>query len=240
VILVDSRVGSKHYAELLGDKAILTQLESADIAFEGNGVMVGIEVKKVLDAVNCLYSGRLADHQIPLMKSQYDVVYLIIEGLWRPDPKSGIMQYYVGELGKWGSWKDVTSGQKRLLYSAFESYLSTISIQGGVLVRNTSSMEVTVSLVLAMYNWWQKSSHHSFRQMDESTQEAVLSRPTMLRRMMALLPRVGWSRSAILSMRFKSMSDVISASPEDFLIENEIAMPTAIKIWESLNGKERV
>ena len=239
MILVDSRVGSKHYAELLGDKAILTQLESADIAFEGNGVMVGIEVKKVLDAVNCLYSGRLADHQIPLMKSQYDVVYLVIEGLWRPDPQSGIMQYYVGELGKWGSWKDVTSGQKRLLYSAFESYLSTISIQGGVLVRNTLSMEVTVSLVLAMYNWWQKSSHHSFHVMHDPAEAAVLSRPTVMRRMVKGRPHVGWEKSALLAKKFTNMEEMVAASPDDFVMEG-IGIDTANKIWSTLHGKERV
>jgi ERCC4-type nuclease len=239
MILVDSRVGSKHYADLLGDKAMLTQLESADIAFQGNGVIVGIEVKKVLDAVNCLYSGRLTDHQIPLMKSQYDVVYLIVEGLWRPDPESGIMQYYVGELGKWGSWKDVTSGQKRLLYSAFESWLSTITMQSGTLVKNTPSMQITVHFIMAAYHWWQKSLHRSFHTMDETTPEAVLSRPTMLRRMMALLPRIGWSRSAILASKFNNMEEVLNAKPEDFVMEG-IAIGTAIKIWEALHGQERI
>lgn len=235
-LLIDDRIGSKHYADMIPG-SVITRLEYGDAAFEGhNGVTVGIEIKKILDAVNCMYSGRLADHQAPGLRSSYDVSYLIIEGLWRPEPESGVLQYYRGELGKWGKWCDVTSGRKRLTYTAFESWLSTMAIQGGLQVRSCPSGETTGALLMSLYNWWQRESHGSFRVMDETTESAVLSRPTMLRRMIALLPRVGWHRSALLAKRFRSLTDLTAASPEDFIIENEIAIGTATKIWEAIHG----
>src|SRR5207249_2326281 len=151
MLLVDDRTGSKHYAALIGDQAMITRLESGDIAFEGNGITVGVEVKKILDAVNCMYSGRLADYQIPLMKQQYDVCYLIVEGIWRPDPESGVLQYYKGELGKWGKWIDVASGRKRLMASSFELWLSTMENLGGLRVRSAISPETTASLLMSLY-----------------------------------------------------------------------------------------
>jgi ERCC4-type nuclease len=205
--------------------------------------MVGIEVKKLMDAVGCMFSGRLADHQIPLMKAQYDVVYLVIEGVYRPCPKSGVLQYlklFPKESDRevqCGKWIDASHGNQRLLYSSFESWLSSLAVQGSILVRSTSSVDVTAALILALYNWWQKSSHRSFHTMQEPGGEtAELSRPTMMRRIIALLPRVGWQRSAILAKRFESTAEMCQAPPESFLIENEIAIPTATKIWEALHG----
>lgn len=236
--MVDDRVGSRHYADLLGDKAIIGRLEAADIAFESNGVSVGIEVKKVLDAVNCLYSGRLADHQIPLLRRSYDHAYLIVEGIWRAEPGTGILQYYKGELGKWGKWIDVTSGQKRLLASSFESWLQSMTVLAGVMFRSTPGPIETASLLTSLERWYSKSSHGSFNVMQESNPVAELTRPTMLRRVIALLPRVGWARSAVLAQRFRSVSELACAEPHQFLIENEIAMPTAIKIVEALRGDQ--
>jgi ERCC4-type nuclease len=243
MILIDDRIGSKHYVNLIPN-SIITRLESGDIAFEGNGVTIGIEIKKIMDAVGCMYTGRLTDHQIPLMKKQYDVCYLVIEGGFRPCPESKVLQYlklFPNESEKGvqcGKWIDASYGNQRLMYSAFESWMTSIALQAGILVKTTLSAEMTAMMVVAAYNWWQKSQHQSFRVMDETTEESVLSRPTMLRRMVALLPRVGWSRSAILANRFSCMASVLQAQPEGFLIENEIAMPTAVKIWESLHGRK--
>jgi ERCC4-type nuclease len=244
-ILIDSRIGSAHYQPLIPN-SILTQLESADIAFEGNGITIGIEIKKLMDAVGCMFTGRLVDHQIPLMKAQYDIVYLVIEGVYRPCPKTGILQYlklFANESKdnvQCGKWIDASHGRQRLLYSSFESWLSTLTIEASLLVRTTCSTETTASLITSWYNWYQKSEHRSFRQMDETTESAVLSRPSMTRRMLALLPRVGWTRSALLASKFESMSQVLGAPPEAFLIENEIALPTANKIWSALHGEERI
>lgn len=238
MILIDSRVGSRHYADLLGERSTLTLLESGDACFGSNGVTVGCEIKRVLDAVNCMYSGRLADTQIPTLRQQYDVCYLIIEGLYQPEPESGILQYYKGELGKWGHWHDAHSGIKRIMYSQFVQWLTTMEQQGGVLLRHSVTPETTAALLLALEVWWSRDDHKSFRVMQERGEAAALSRPGMLRRMLAEIPHVGWERSGILQRRFTGVHFTPGGdNPESWLIERQIALPTATKIIETLNGE---
>jgi ERCC4-type nuclease len=243
VILIDSRVGSKHLAPLIPG-AELTQLESADACFAANGITVGIEVKRLMDAVSCMYSGRLADRQLPLLRTQYDHAIIIVEGIWRPEPGSGVLQYlrlFPNESDKGvqcGKWIDASAGQRRLLYSAFESWLTTLAVCGGLRVLTTSSPETTAALISALYGWYAKSEHHSLNVMDETVESVTPSRPTMTRRMLALLPRVGWQRSGVLARRFGSIAASVAAPAEAWLIEGQIALDTAEKIVEALRGKD--
>lgn len=244
-ILVDSRIGSKHLAELIPN-SVLTQLDSADVCFEGSGVTIGVELKTVMDAVSCMYSGRLADRQIPLMKAQYDICYLVIEGVYRPCPQSGVLQYLKlfdkeSEKGiQCGKWLDASSGRKRLMYGSFENWLSTLTLKGGLHLRFTPSPDSTAAMLASLCTWYQRESHHSFHVLDESTETAVLSRPTMLRRMIALLPRVGWDRSAILARRFTGVKFLPDGDlPEKWYIENQIAEGTARKIVEACGGHSK-
>jgi len=238
MIFLDDRIGSRHYAAMIPGSQI-TRLEAGDAAWDtADGRLVGVEIKKVLDAVACMYSSRLADRQIPVMRQIYDINYLIVEGLWQAEPSTGILQYYKGELGRWGKWIDVTSGRKRLMYSAFEQWLTTMSLAGGLLLRSTPHAESTATLLRSLYAWHQRMDHKSFHVLDENFGDgAELTRPGMLRRMIALLPRVGWHRSGILVRRFKSVQDMAQSKPEQWLIEREIGPETAVKIIEALNGE---
>lgn len=245
-ILIDSRIGSKHLAPLIRNSE-LTQLDSADAAFSTvDGRLVGVEVKKVNDAVQCLYTGRLADEQIPKMRAQYDVCYLVIEGTYRPDPESGVLQLWrefdSSKDVKCGRWQDVTSGRKRLMYSAFESWLSTMETLGGVKVKSSTSSEGTAALLVSLYNWWQRSTHQSFDVMHSAEGVgATLSRPTMLRRMLALLPHVGWERSAVLAKRVGGVQFIRKGGrpmgPSDWAIPREIAAKSAEDIMRACDGE---
>lgn len=241
-ILVDDRVGSRHYAPQLAN-AIVTRLEYGDVAFAGHDCTIGIEIKKIGDAVSSMFSGRLCDHQIPGLFASYDKVYLIVEGLWRPEPGSGVLQQYRSFVKDGpvipgpGRWFDMSAGRRRLLYGSFEQFLTTLESQAGVKLRYTPSEPETVALISSLYAWHQREDHKSFKVLDETTETQVFTRPTTLRRMLALLPRVGWSRSGILAKRFKSMAEAVAAPPEAWLIEGEIGMDTAVKIVAALSGK---
>ena len=195
-----------------------------------------------MDAVSCMYSGRLADHQLPGMREAYDICYLLIEGLYRPHPDTGIMQYW-----KWfessketqcGRWQDVSTGQRRLMASSFESWLSTLELSGGIRLRSTVDSGATAGLLVSLLNWWQRADHKSFRVMQDMVGDgAELSRPAMLRRIIALLPRIGWDRSGVLAKRFKSVREMCEAPAAAWYIEREIAQGTAEKIRAVLNGE---
>lgn len=247
IILIDDRIGSKHLAVLIGPKAELTRLDFGDAAFSASdGRLVGIEVKKVSDAVQCMYTGRLADHQIPGMKQSFDFCYLVIEGVYRPDPESGVLQLWrefdSTKPVKCGQWHDVTSGRKRLMYQAFEMWLTSIERMGGVSLRVTPSSAATASLLTSLYSWWQRDDHHSFDTLHQAEGVgASLSRPSMLRRMLALLPHVGWQRSAELAQRVRGVKFVRKdgeiMSERDWHIPREIAAQSSLDIDRACDGQ---
>lgn len=129
------------------------------------------------------------------------------------------------------------------MYCAFESWLSSLANLGGISVRNTSSSEVTAALLLALFNWYQRESHQSYNTMHQAEGEvAALTRPTMLRRMLALLPHVGWERSKILlprvaKVQFVNKRGAVMRS-EDWYIENQIAEKSASDIDRACNGED--
>lgn len=239
MVIIDDRIGSKHLAELLGPKrSTVARLEYGDACFIANGVSIGIELKTIGDAVNCLFTGRLADHQIPGLRASYDHVYLVVEGMWRPG-KEGLLEVF-----RWfksekdvqcGKWVEAVAGRQRLLYSAFESWLTTLEMEGGLRIRCTTSQNATAELLWQLYTWWMKSSHSTFHAMHE--QVGSISRPTMMRRILALLPGVGWSRSATYAQRFHSVREMVNASLDDWYIDGEIAEHSAMKIVKALNGE---
>lgn len=245
-VLIDDRVGSRHLQPLVPGSE-LVRLDAGDAAFAAHdGKLIGIEVKRVHDAVQCLYTGRLADYQIPRMAELYDVRYLVIEGVYRPDPESGVLQLWrefdSSKDVKCGQWYDVTTGRKRLMYSAFMAWLSSMAVLGGVSVWSSADANTTAAMLLAWYSWWQRDDHRSFdtMHMAEGT-GATLSRPTMLRRMLALLPHVAWERSAKLAQKVGAVEfrrkDGRPMGTHDWYIKGEIAQKSAEDIVRACDGE---
>src|SRR5579863_3250555 len=82
------------------------QLDAGDLAFCGRGVggtsvNIGIEFKRLdsssTDLAQSLRSGRLSGEQLPKLlgeRGAYDMAWLLVEGIWRTDPKSGLVTAY--------------------------------------------------------------------------------------------------------------------------------------------------
>lgn len=251
LILIDDRGGatrvsaSDHYPtrlQSLVPGSELTRLESGDVAFSGvNGITIGIELKKVQDALSCIFSSRLADTQLPLMAQVYDVRYLIVEELYRAEPGSGVLQRwktFPSEKDvKCGKWYDAHAGRNRVTYSTFELWLHTMSELGGARLERCADIEATASLITALHVWWNRDEHKSFNVMYESTGDsAVLSRPTMLRRMAALLPGIGWIRSAAVAKHFGSVERMVNAPVSEWLEIDGIGKGIASKVAEAITN----
>jgi ERCC4-type nuclease len=152
-ILIDDRQGSKEllpyfrpYAVIVG----LCHLDFADIAFSGNGkdqtLSIGIERKTINDLVQSMESGRLSDPQLRGLLKNYDLIYLVVEGIWRPGPGGEL------EISRMHQW----SGTRRLtLYEAVDSYLTSIE-NCGVRVRRTSNERETAKVIVDLYHYWMK------------------------------------------------------------------------------------
>ena len=249
MLLIDDRGGAKgrsdaeHYPTKLQSlipNSMLTRLDSGDVAFSGaGGVTVGIELKKVPDALSCLYSSRLADTQLPAMAMAYDVRYLVIEDLYRAEPGTGVLQRWKAFPSQkdvhCGRWYDAHAGRNRVMHSTFELWLHTMSELGGASLERTADTAATASLITVLYAWWQREEHHSFNVMYESQGDgAALSRPGMLRRMAALLPGIGWVRSKAVAAHFGSVERMVNAPASEWLEIDGIGKGIASKVTEAI------
>jgi ERCC4-type nuclease len=236
---------AQHYPtrlQALIPNSVLTRLDSGDVAFSGaNGITVGIELKRVQDALSCLYSSRLADTQLPAMAQQYDIRYLVVEEPYRAEPGTGVLQRWKAFPSSketvCGRWYDAHAGRNRVMYSTFEMWLHTMSELGGARLERTADVEGTASLITALAVWWSREEHKSFNVMSDPAMTAELSRPTMTRRMYALLPGIGWERSKAVAQRFHTVADAVSATEKEWAEIDGIGKVIAKRAVEALNGE---
>lgn len=222
MILVDDREGSKDMLERLrrvGIESELQRLEFGDCCWIGSGpdgpCLVGVELKTVQDLLASMRTGRLCGHQLPGMTEDYTAIYLIVEGMVREEPESGILQQY-----NRGGWRDVHVGQQRFLWSEMESYLTSIDTLVGVHVRRTATPRETISCVRTLYQWWQKPwDHHSSHKVlyTPLPEKSLLIKPSPVRRVAAQLPLIGYDRSGDVAKFFKTVFVMANADEGSWL-----------------------
>jgi ERCC4-type nuclease len=216
MIEIDSRAGS---GELIGlfpkGVAKLAHLEYGDMAWVGKGeggcpIAIGVERKAIHDLVNSMGSGRLQSHQLPGMRNCYQIIYLVVEGIWRPNPHSGIVEIHHSKR-----WEALAHGKRRWMYAEIEGFLNTLDLKGGVHYRRTGSKEETAQLVTILYNWsnkeWDKHRSHMAIQENTFGGKARFVKPGLVQRMAAQLPGIGWERSTAIADTFSSPEDMVDA-----------------------------
>jgi ERCC4-type nuclease len=215
VILLDPRAGSQDYEprlRALGAPVEFCTLEYGDAAFYGSGQAVGIELKKIHDILQCVMTGRFSGHQLPGMARHYNEVYLIVEGLWRPNPEDGVLEVLRG------GWVPVKIGKRSWMYRDFESFLSTIEVKGGARVKRSGSEDETARIVYNLYQWWQDyDGHRSHLALNRSGRDAaIFTRPTLVRRVAAELPGIGFEKSGMIAGHFTTVRAMVDAKVKDW------------------------
>jgi len=221
MILVDSRIGSKELVPLFPPGlAELTTLEFGDAMMVGNGadgpVAVGFERKTVPDLLTSMESGRLAGHQVPGLVRTYDVAWLLVEGMFRPDVQGGLSRLAVRE-GGWSQWVAASPSGKGWMYGDFVQRLATLEIKGGVRVHCTTDIWDTVAWLVALHKWWGRQwvEHRSHECIYQP--RAVSYAPvTTLRRVANALPGVGLDKSAAVERHFKSIRALANADEKEW------------------------
>jgi ERCC4-type nuclease len=242
MISIDDRVGSKDLLKYFPKgEARLTRLQYADACFMGKnsqGVSsVGVERKKLEDLLSSMQSGRLAGSQLIGLTNTYDVVYLIIEGLWRVGA-DGRLEKLKGYKKK--SWRPVVLGKRGYMAKELDSFLNTLQLKVGVLVRESGTARHTAMMIRNLYGWYQKDDHtshlaiHKNRFRDE---DVLLSRPSLLRRVAAELDGVGWKRSLEVSKVFQSVSELSRATEKDWLAIPGIGKTIAKRVVAEIQGE---
>ena len=269
MILIDPRIGtaSPHIADLqpyfaaIGVPCQMESLTAGDLAFTGNGpdglATIGIERKRLLDLISCIHSGRLAATQIPEMAQIYDHMYLVIEGYWRTDPETGILQtpggaamaataaHGAGNHGHGGhgngrSWRDITVGGRRMATADMDAFLWSIETIAGVRLRWSSGPEPTVRQIATIYRQWQKpwEAHKSFHVFQSLQTGGSLTRPSFARRVAKELPGIGWERSKAVAEHFGTVEAMVLADPADWQQVEGIGKTIAGNVWQALRSKK--
>ena len=190
-IYLDMRAGSAELLSHIQPRPSPMQLDSGDFMFVGNGlkgnVLVGGEVKKLGDALQCMQDGRLVT-QLRKMLEDYDVLYFVLEARIRQNPKNGYLQQHLrrknpkSKTGRMHEfWADAMFGaREHVMYEAFMSWLHlSIGFSVGVQVVHTGSNAETGAWISAQHRWYQKdwSEHKSLRVFDTS-QRPSLAEPS--------------------------------------------------------------
>lgn len=194
------------------------QLTAGDLAFAGKGIgghplNIGIEFKRLdsssTDLAQSLRTGRLSGEQLPKLlglKGAYDQAWLLIEGVWRHDPATGLVTVFKGHRRGWQAIPGkmpVSEMRKRLL---------TLDILGGLRVQFTNTRADTISFIAALYRWW------TDRDMDKHVSHlAVHDAPTFrpvssIAAALMRWPGVGYKAAAVAERTFGSIKASATAS----------------------------
>lgn len=249
MILLDNRIGAKELFPLFQSHTHtptrLTRLEYADIAFPGSGeggipIQIGIERKRFGDLLSSISSGRLSSHQLPGLVASYGVVYLVVEGIWRVDADTDMVERWVGkgrEKGKsknkskdkskdksGSGWKEWKFGNERWTGNRVYGYLNTLEMKVGVHVHHTSTPMETVQWTNRLHKWWNKgwdkhTSHigTGYGKLNKGTSIVQLSKPALMRRIAKELPGIGTKLSGVVEKHFGSVFEMVLASEKDWM-----------------------
>lgn len=232
MISVDDRAGSAQLApklRSLGCEVDLTRMDFGDVswmgtAHDGQPVSVGVEVKSITDVIACITSGRFSGHQLPGLLANYDHIWLLVEGSWYGRRQDGVLVYK--RQGPRGDFWCEMAGQRTWLARDLESWLLTNQVLAGIRVHRVANWDEAALWLKTCYNWFQKDFHSSHRVLYEGKhlfpEQALLTKPSLARRVAAQLPGIGDVRSASVAKVMHTIEEMVMASPQEWA-EIEVA-----------------
>lgn len=222
MLLLDRRIGSGDLVtplRRLGLEVDVTTLDFADAAFLGNGpagagtMQIGIEIKKIHDLISSIDTGRLSGHQIPGLLRQYDAVWLIVEGLWRP-ASDGLL-----ELHRRGKWEALSHGKRRYMYREIHGYLTTLELKCGVRIRRTANEDETVRVIADLYAWWthkEWAQHRSHLAMHDTLDASLLVPPPLRHRIARQFEGLGGDKAMAVRKHFPTSRAMLAATEKEW------------------------
>lgn len=209
----------------------LVKLPSGDVFFRGWHVdgepqRIGIEVKRTEDLIQSIDDGRLhaqSTGQLTRMCEDYDRVYLLHYGLYRPGEDGSL------QLGRRGSasavdrevaFYSIGHGAARK-YAWLEAFLSGPSFAAtGVERVRVQSIEEAAAWISVLYAQWTKdpADHSSMRKVEKHypPQPPGMDDETYGRLRWAMeFPNMGYARALALATHFPSVRAMVNSSAEE-------------------------
>lgn len=239
MILIDYRSGSKEVAAHIHVPHQITKLDFGDFTFLGCGpdetmMPIGVERKTVMDLVSSMVDGRLSGHQLHGLLATYDHIYLVVEGLWRPRAKDGVLERW-----RRGKWIPLELGQRRFMARDVGNYLNTLAVVCGVKVWRTDSIKHTGRWLSDLHGWWGKpwEKHQSHMQHYSPPAPTVfLRKPKIVQRVAKEFKGVGWDKAGSLARTFPTVVDLILADEKQLQQADGIGKGLATSIRREITG----
>ncbi len=238
--MIDDRAGSERLIRYpcLSAVAQLTRLDAGDVAIVGNGpddepVMVGVEVKSILDLIASMNTGRLQATQLPAMLEHYQVRWLAYYGQYRPG-RNGQLEVRRGQ-----AWRKWSIGNRPTPYGYIESMLFDV-VAIGVNVRHCYDEAETAAWIACLHRWFSKpwSKHRGLHVFDRSRR--LMEMPGLdgdvhLRASIAKeLPGLGYQRAVAAARHFTSVNAMLTADVREWCEVDGVGKVLAKAIVEVL------
>ncbi len=235
MITIDDRTGSgEFFGSFPHGMVELGHLQFGDFMWVGNGPegapwMVGIERKTIGDLVGCITTGRFSGHQLIGLMNTYNVVYVVVEGLYRPNPGTGVLETF-----KKGRWSALLHGRRPFLYSAVANFLNTITNLCGVVVVRTATENETVHAVLALYHWWTDKKwcdHGSHLMMyTPPRKHTTWAKPPLVAKIAAQIDGIGWEYAHAIAQAYGTVGEFVNATADELqpLLGNEPKLSASV------------
>ena len=219
MILIDDRTGSAELAPFIKTPTAITRLEYGDFSFVGNGpdgpVVVGVERKTVMDLVSSIASGRLSGHQMVGLIEDYDWVYLIVEGQWKADYRTGVLY----RLNNNNRWVKVRLGRRVFKAFGIYNFLNTVRVMCDIIIVKVNDMHETALWLDGTYKWWDKpwEMHKSHSQFQVRQKHASLVKPSLTTRIAKEFSGVGWDKAIAVGDLFNSPLELAQATVDELM-----------------------
>ena len=243
-MIVDRRAGSCDLfapLQMAGVKPLeLGELGYGDVQIEGQGPegcpwMIGVEYKKLPDLVQSIDNGRLVGHQLPGLLECFSEAWLLVEGTWRMGSHGEVL---VPRKQGWSSMRSGTSHS--FSASALHGFLLTCQIKLGVKVWHTTTQEQTVAWLSALNRWWTTKAYEEHRAhlaFDNSQALSLISRPSLVRKVAATLPGLGWEKSGKVAAHFGSVVEMVNAPESEWREIEGIGKGIAQNVVKAMEGE---
>ena len=170
-------------------------------------VLVGVERKSLGDLLNSITSGRFSGHQLPGLLNSYGVIYLLVEGIYRPG-NTGLLETRQGK-----GWEPIDRG-RRWMYADLECWLTTMEQKCGIRIRRSPGPVETAAILLSLHRWWTSKDYEDHRAhltLHRPPEVALLRKSSLVRTIAAELPGIGWTKSGLVEKKFQSVIDMVEA-----------------------------
>jgi ERCC4-type nuclease len=203
--------------------------------------LVLVERKKIGDLVNSIHTGRYLHQAQNGYEFGADFLILIVEGEIKASPEGLLMtrrqvayhQTFVVSPKRrrrsvslspsaaaslhMSKWYPV---EPYIDYSRFSQYLDELHWLCGIQVKRTSNVVETAAQIKSLWQMFHKppDKHRSLEKFYHQPMRVdLLKQPSLIRKIAAELPGIGWERSKEIAVKFGSVANMIDAGVADWM-----------------------